>query len=120
MGDWEGQMYRELEARYPQEFFAFWNTPHLFKSTSGGESYYDLQERVLPLLKTIIARHEGEEILIVTHAGTLKTILGHFEGRPLADLWKPPIIQPTALCKVVIEDNNPAIELYGDTSHYKR
>src|SRR6266700_1656919 len=119
MGDWEGRKSSELEERYLDEFSAFWNTPHLFKSTSGGESYYDLQERVLPLLKEIIARHEGEEILIVTHAGTLKLMLGYFGERPLADLWKPPIIEPTGLCKVVIEDNIPTIELYGDISHYR-
>lgn len=119
MGDWEGRKYSELEKRYPEEFSAFWNNPHLFKPVNGGESYYDLQERVVPLLKEIIARHEGEEILIVTHAGTLKLMLGHFGERPLADLWKPPIIEPTGLCKVVIEDNIPTIELYGDTSHYK-
>ncbi|SRR5579884_1807386 len=119
MGEWEGQKYGELEERYPEAFSAFWNNPHLFKPVNGGESYYDLQERVLPLLKTIIARHEGEEVLIVTHAGTLKMILGYLGKRPLADLWKPPVIEPTGLCKVVIEDGRATIELYGDTSHYR-
>lgn len=119
MGEWEGRKASELEERYSEEFAAFWNNPHLFKPVHGGESYYDLQERVVPLLKTIIARHEGEEVLIVTHAGTLKMIMGHFGKRPLADLWKPPIIEPTGLCKVVIEDGSPTIELYGDTSHYR-
>lgn len=120
MGSWEGQKHSELQERYPEECFAFWNAPHLFKSVSGGESYYDAQERVLSLLTEIIARHEGEAVLIVTHAGTLKLILSYFEQRPLADLWKPPVIEPTALCKVVITDHVPTIALYGDTSHYRK
>lgn len=119
MGSWEGQKHSDLQERYPEAYFAFWNTPHLFKSVSGGESYYDVQKRVLPLLTEIIARHEGRNVLIVTHTGTLKLILSYFEQRPLTDLWQPPVIEPTALCKVVITDQASTIELYGDTSHYK-
>src|SRR5690242_3725629 len=40
MGNWEGQKHSELQERFPEEYFAFWHTPHLFRAVSGGESYY--------------------------------------------------------------------------------
>lgn len=119
MGDWEGQTRWEIEQKYPAAYTAFWETPHLYRPESGGESYADVQERVLPLLNSVLTKHEGETVLLVTHAGPLKLILSHFEERPLARLWQPPIIHPTALCKVVVDHQRSFIELYGDTSHYR-
>ena len=119
MGDWEGRTGQEVQQQDPAAFRTFWDDPHLYTPTNGGESYYDLQKRVLPLLNLILKEHEGKTILIVTHAGTLKVILSYFEGRSLARLWHPPFISPTALCKVIVEDQQPFIELYGDTSHYQ-
>ena len=64
----------------------------------------------MPLIDTLVARHEGGTILIVTHAGPLKLMMTHFEGRPLADLWHQPIVHSTALCKVIVEDQCYFIE----------
>lgn len=119
-GDWEGQTWKEIEQNYPAAYSAFWEAPHLYRSESGGESYADVQERVLSLLDSVLAKHEGETILVVTHAGPLKLMLGHFEGRPLARLWEPPFVHLTALCKVIAENQRFSSEFYGDTSHYQQ
>jgi phosphoserine phosphatase len=57
--------------------------------------------------------------MIVTHTASLKAMLSHIESRPLAELWQPPFIHPTALCKVVVAEGLPTIELYGDISHFR-
>ena len=119
MGNWEGKLSSIIELNYPKEHFAFWNTPHLYKPTNGGESFYDLQNRVLPKIHEIISKNERKNILIVTHAATLKLIMTFFKGLSLADMWTPPILHSTALCKIIIDENNRLVELYGDTSHYK-
>ncbi|REK71191.1 histidine phosphatase family protein [Paenibacillus paeoniae] len=119
MGSWEGQRNSDIESHSPDKHYDFWNNPHLYEPTNGGETYHDLQQRVLPKVQDIISRHTGKNILIVTHAAALKTIMTFFEGRELADLWTPPILHSTALCKVVCEGDRFTIELYGDTSHYK-
>lgn len=119
LGDWEGQAQREIQQKDAVAYTAFWETPHLYHPENGGESYYDVQRRVLPFLNAIVTKQEGKTLLIVTHAVVLKIILSHFEERPLAHLWQPPFIHPTALCKIVVENQHPSIELYGDTSHYR-
>jgi broad specificity phosphatase PhoE len=100
-------------------FDDFWNRPHIYKSTSGGESFYDLQNRVIPFVQGLIEEHQGKTLLLVTHAATLKILMNYFENNPLERLWDPPFIQSTSLSKVIIENNDTTIELYGDTSHYQ-
>ncbi len=118
LGEWEGQLTSELERRFPTQYAAFWQTPHLYTPANGGESFAALQRRVAAVLDRLLARHAGQTILAVTHAAALKALLAHIEPRPLEHLWEPPFIHPTALCKVVIADGRAAIKLCGDISHY--
>ncbi|GCE50941.1 putative phosphoglycerate mutase [Thermosporothrix hazakensis] len=119
MGDWEGKTREELQQREPEIFAAFWSRPHLYRPVNGSESFYDLRERVLPFLQSVLEKQKGETLLLVTHAATLKTIMAFFDERPMERLWEPPAAYPTGLCKVVIEEQKPLIELYGDISHYR-
>lgn len=119
MGSWEGKTQQELRENHAASYTAFWETPHLYQPENGGESFHDVQSRVIPLMESLLMEHQGKTILIVTHTVTLKTIMNHFEKRSLAQLWHPPYIHPTALCKVVIEAEQPSIELHADISHYQ-
>lgn len=117
MGEWEGRLTHELEELYPAEYYAFWNTPHLFMPNCG-ESFTDVRQRVLPEVEEIAVKHQGRNVLIVTHTVTLKTIMAHFENRPLANLWHLPHIHPTSL-SIVETEECPKIQLHGDISHYQ-
>ncbi|MCS7461657.1 histidine phosphatase family protein [Paenibacillus doosanensis] len=119
LGEWEGKTGSYIREKDPEAYRMFWNEPHLYQPANQGESFYELYDRVIPWIKEAAASHLGEQILIVTHAITLKLLMAYFEGRPLAELWSPPILEPTALCKVVIQDGKECIELHGDTSHYR-
>lgn len=119
LGKWEGQIQENVEKEDPERFQSFWKTPHLFKGNNG-ESFVDVQNRVLPELKEIIDNQVGANILVVTHTVVVKTIMSHFEGRPLSDIWNPPYIHPACLCQVEIEEDKPTIRLHGDISHYKQ
>lgn len=119
LGDWEGQLDAAIEQNYAAAHTAFWETPHLYAPNNGGESYFDVQKRVLPLLASLLEKHEGETILISTHTVIVKLMMCQFENRPLARLWRPPFIHPTSLCKIVVENGQTRIELHGDISHFQ-
>jgi probable phosphoglycerate mutase len=119
MGSWEGEVNANIEESCPEQFHDFWYNPHQYKPSNGGESFHELHNRVIPKIQRIIKENEGKTIFIVTHAATLKLIMTFFNGQPLADLWNPPIVHSTALCKVIVDGENRTVELYGDTSHYK-
>ncbi|WP_135554768.1 histidine phosphatase family protein [Paenibacillus cymbidii] len=119
MGTWEGQKGTDIENTCLDEHKAFWNTPHLYEPKNGGESFTEFQYRIIAAIKEIVSKQRGSNILIVTHAIALKVIMAYFRGDTLEKLWTPPFIHPTALNKVIIDETENVIELYGDISHYQ-
>ncbi len=119
MGDWEGRTTSEIQQMDAQSLDLFWHKPAEYIPTNHGESFYDVQTRAIAVLHEIIARHPDQTVMIVSHGITLKLMLAYFEQRPLLKQWEPPFMHPTALNKVVIEDDITTIELYGDITHYK-
>lgn len=104
LGSWEGETWSEIERNHHDEFITFWNSPHLYKFTNGGENFHQLRDRLIHEVNEMTSKHNGRNVLIVTHAIALKVIMAYFKGDSLDKLWDPPVIQPTALNKVVIED----------------
>ncbi|MGB6408459.1 MAG: histidine phosphatase family protein, partial [Planococcus donghaensis] len=95
------------------------NTPNLYTSTTG-ENFNELQERVLESLEEIKKQHREGNVLIVTHTVVIKALLAHFKKNTLKDLWLPPFIRDTSLTIVEIDDQRFSIALEGDTSHVKQ
>jgi broad specificity phosphatase PhoE len=65
MGEWEGKTISYLEQTYPNEYFSFWNTPLLYKPMKG-ETFRDLQSRVIEALNQIQKDNSSGHVLIVT------------------------------------------------------
>lgn len=116
LGEWEGQIHDDLQEQYPEEYYAFWNTPHLY-TTNSGESFHQLQERVNNFLKQIISKHDNGNILIVTHSVFIKALLAQCKGLSLEKLWDPPFIHDTSLSIIKMNDGKIDIKLEGDISH---
>ena len=116
MGDWEGKTHSYIEEHYPNEYFSFWNTPHLYTPING-ETYIELHSRVIKALNEIKNHHDSGNVLIVTHTVVIKCLLAFFKNQPLEKLWEPPFIHDTSLSVVEIESENARIVLEGDISH---
>lgn len=117
LGDWEGMRSEEIEERFPEEFDRYWRKPHLYRREKG-ESYLDVQRRAVSLIGEILRSHTGGNVLIVTHTVVLKTLMAHFEGRPLERLWDPPYIHPSCLNLVRVGEGEREILLHGDIAHF--
>ena len=89
LAQWEGHLYKEIEARDPQGMHAFRHQPHLF-DVEGAETFFDLQKRALAAIGDIIAQCPGQEIAIVSHGAWIKSALCHYEGRAMSEFWEPP------------------------------
>ncbi|KGX83202.1 histidine phosphatase family protein [Pontibacillus marinus] len=116
MGDWEGNTISFIENMYPEEYYSFWNTPHLYRSHKG-ESFYDLRHRVMKFLCNIQEKYTSGNILIVTHAVVIKTLLAFFKNYPLERLWEPPFIHGTSLTKIELNEGEYNIAMEGDFLH---
>ncbi|WEG11782.1 histidine phosphatase family protein [Pullulanibacillus sp. KACC 23026] len=117
LGDWEGQLKADIERHDPIRSKHFWQEPHLYKAANG-EDFYDLRNRVLPRMKSILQENKDRDILLVTHAVVLKTLMAYFENRPLEKLWEGPFIHSTCLTVIDFDGEESDILLYADTSHY--
>jgi broad specificity phosphatase PhoE len=116
MGDWEGRRIDELDGE-AERLHNFWYAPHLFQPAGAGETFAQLQARVVAAVSRLVAESAGSAILLVSHGGALKALLAHYAGRPLAQLWAPPILRQASLSVVEIEGQSARIVLEGDTSH---
>lgn len=75
-GDWEGKTAAQIE---PQLLAQFYADPARF-SVPNGELFDCFQQRIIKAWLSLIKTHQGKQILIVTHAGVIRVILGHILG----------------------------------------
>ena len=75
-GDWEGLSWKEIELE-DGEMWKAWLEDPFTTAPPGGETLVDLQHRVIVELEGIIEKHRGRRILISTHGGPLRTVLGY-------------------------------------------
>jgi alpha-ribazole phosphatase len=88
LGEWDGKSMASIRRRFPEEFQCRGLDLSGFQPP-GGESFKDLQDRVVPAFLEIIGQSEGP-LLLVAHAGVNRAILCHVLGQPLEDLFKVP------------------------------
>jgi alpha-ribazole phosphatase len=109
-GDWEGMTWKELAAKFPEQ----WQTRmHDFVDfrAPGGENLLDLQDRVLPAITEIVDRHRGEEVFVVAHGGVNRIILLDALGAPPSSMFR---IEQDYGCLNIIDwyaDGNPVVRL---------
>ncbi|WP_289628193.1 histidine phosphatase family protein [Listeria ilorinensis] len=76
-GSWEGVRVAELDVQFPEERHEFMTSPATYDaSANGGETYYQLEKRVLAGMEKIVQAHTEGNILVVSHGMTL-TLLMH-------------------------------------------
>lgn len=75
-GEWEGLGWKEIEDRDPELWHSWLDNPWE-NPPPGGETLKELQKRVIASLTEIINSHPGEKVLIATHGGPIRVILGY-------------------------------------------
>lgn len=100
LGQWEGETFEAVRRQDPEGFARRGRDPVHYRPP-GGESFDDLQQRVMPAFDKIIAGCRGD-ILIVGHAGVNRVILCRLLGMPLANLFR--IGQDYAALNIIAAD----------------
>ncbi|MDU4959754.1 MAG: alpha-ribazole phosphatase [Sporomusaceae bacterium] len=104
-GNWEGLRFQEVSERWPQQSLEFFQHPESAR-VSGGETFAEVQARAVAAVKQLVAQHENKTILVVSHGGTIRTLLCAALGLPLERVW------------AIRQDNTAVnvIEYYPDTT----
>ena len=104
-GDWTGRRLRDLSK------LKSWSTiqkqPSSFRFPNG-ESFTEMQNRMLKTVDKILERHSGETVVCVSHADPIKAILASAVGTPL-DLFQRILVGPCSASVVLYTKERPLV-----------
>lgn len=86
-GAWEGRTAAELRAENPGAFERFTSDPVAHRP-AGAESLDDFCARVMAAWNEVLARHAGQRVLIVAHAGVMRMVLCNVLEIPLRRMFR--------------------------------
>jgi broad specificity phosphatase PhoE len=120
LGRCEGHTRTELAADpvLSHEIQPFWDQPDAYLPSTG-ESFWDVQKRIMSFFEEIADRYPDQRVLVVTHTTVIKTFLAYVNNENLSQLWKTKTIYPASLSLLKYEGGKWHIDLWGDTAHYE-
>jgi broad specificity phosphatase PhoE len=86
-GEWEGEVFSEMFAKFPDRFALSRSDPGVVMAP-GGESVEQVAARTTLLADEISNLYPSGKVLIVTHGMALATLVCRANGVPLTDAYK--------------------------------
>jgi broad specificity phosphatase PhoE len=115
-GQVNGQTLESFRATMP-EIYARWQDRGDFTfQWPGGEQRLAFFQRVSQAVSEIIARHPGEQVVIVAHGGSLRAALAHLLPDTMSDWWGYVLVTASLTHVRVAEAGNSLIAL-NDCQH---
>ena len=105
IGEWTGEELKRV-ARLP-EWRAVQRYPSGFRFPSG-ESFVELQTRIVGTIERLVAAHPGGTIVAVSHADTIKAAVVHATGAHL-DMFQRISISPASITAVMYGELGPMV-----------
>src|SRR6185369_1766876 len=99
--------------------YAAWEQDPFTYAPEGGESGLSVMARALPVIREVVVKHDGLNVLVVSHKATIRLIISSllgFDARGYRDRLDQ---QPASLNVLDFKDPVRArLMLFNDTSHY--
>ena len=104
-GKWTGRKLSDLRKLSDWEIVQ--KNPSLFRFPDG-ESFIELQSRMVETITRFSDKHRGEIVIAVSHADTIKAFLTAMLGTPL-DLFQRLHISPCSVSPVILGNGSPFV-----------
>ena len=101
-GEWSGKTFEEL-AR--DERWRHFNQRRSTASIPGGETFLDVQNRVVKEIDRLAREHNEGRVAIVSHADVIRAALAYYAATPI-DMIDRFEISPCSVSVVAIDDQN--------------
>jgi probable phosphomutase (TIGR03848 family) len=112
IGEWTGLDFKTV--RKAPEWKAVHGYPSGFRFP-GGESFVEMQTRIIATLERLRAAHPGETVVAVSHADVIKAAVAHALGTHL-DLFQRIVISPCSVTAIAYGDGGPTVLSVNTTS----
>jgi len=110
-GAWTGQSLRRLMKK--PEWSTVQRAPSMFRFPQG-ESFVEMQNRMVDAVDRIRRRHPGKTVVCVSHADTIKAAVAHATGTPL-DLFQRIVISTCSVTAILYTDAAPIVLTVNST-----
>ena len=95
-GVWEMMPFTEIDEKYPIEY-GVWKSDIGRSQCVGGESVARLSERVIRAVTDIALKHDGEAVVLVTHATPIRAVCAAASGLDSADMGEVPWVSNASI-----------------------
>lgn len=75
-GEWEGLPIEEVKRRHPQKWLSIWHQGGQY----GVEKAEETRRRMMSWLTTLLERHSGQRVAVVSHGGSINVVLEQVSG----------------------------------------
>jgi probable phosphoglycerate mutase len=110
-GEWTGAELKDL-ARKP-EWSAVQRYPSGFRFP-GGESFTAMQARIVDTVATLVSRHRGGTVIVVSHADPIKAVVADALGTHL-DLFQRIVVSPCSVTAISYAPTGPTVLAVNST-----
>ena len=113
-GAWETLTAKQVCEKWPKELDNWANHPDKLKIPEG-DSFADVQKRMISALGAIARANQGKNVAVVSHMGAILTVGCYLTNTPIRNLWS--LGQPgnTSISKIVYDDDlNPRLIGWAD------
>jgi alpha-ribazole phosphatase len=115
VGQWEGLTDDEVKQRFPEERAAHLAHPGTF-AAPGGESREDVFARAAEFIEQVAADHPGQVVLVVAHAGPIKSAVAHALRAPV-HAWPRMDVENASITIIEGQPGSLRVIRVNDTSH---
>ena len=116
-GAWEGLTYQEIKTRY-SDIADNWHASPGQVQIPNGESFQELTARANSAILSLIKKHDQATIAVVTHGGTIRSIICALLGVDLNNLFR--IRQDNGALNIIdYYDGYGILGLLNDTHHFE-
>jgi probable phosphoglycerate mutase len=85
-GTWDGKTFMDVAEQHKDELDAWLGS--LDVAPGGGESFRDVEKRVLDGLQRLLDAHPGKTVVVVSHVTPIKIMVGHAVTAPLESVFR--------------------------------
>ena len=86
-GRWEGLSWPSVRVLY-KEAYEEWIEQRRYVRCPEGESYQDVLDRLLPVLRVLSEKHKDSKALIINHSANIRTLLSYINDTPFEQMAK--------------------------------
>lgn len=111
-GEWEGNLFDNLEKEYPQSY-SIWRNDIGNARPDGGEAVIELQRRIVNELTKIAKDNIGKTVFVFTHATPIRTFKAFCEKKPTNEMKDIPWASNASVTRAEYNDGSFEVTDYS-------